>query len=141
MTPAILDTSGVLAAVDSDQRYHEAASRSLSRLTGQKILSPFVLAELDYLIGEKLGQRAQLSLLEEVARGVYHLALFSSDDVSDAIGVIERYADLGISLADASNVILSRKYETSDILTLDERHFRTLRGYRDRPFRIHPADS
>lgn len=137
----IADTSGLLAAIDSDQRHHDAAAGFLASETRRRVLSPFVLAELDYLIGEKLGQRAQLSLLEEVARGAYHLAPFSSEDVSDAIEVIERYEDLDAGLADASNVILSRKYETNDILTLDERHFRTLRGHRDRPFRILPADA
>jgi predicted nucleic acid-binding protein len=141
MTATILGTSGVLAAIDSDQRHYETAFRVLSRLAGRRVLSPFVLAELDYLVGEKLGQAAQVALLDEVARGAYQLAPFSSDDVSDTIEVIERYADFGVGLADASNVVLSRKYETNDILTLDERHFRTLRGYRDRPFRILPADA
>jgi hypothetical protein len=43
--------------------------------------------------------------------------------------------------ADASIVVLSRRYETLDVLTLDERHFRTLRGATGRPFRILPAGS
>ncbi len=141
MRTTVLDTSGLLAAIDSDQRHHEAAFRVLAGLTGQGVLSPFVLAELDYLIGEKLGQTAQVALLEEVSRGAYQLATFASEDVSDSIEIIERYADLGVSLADASNVVLSRRYETSDLLTLDERHFRTLRGFRGRPFRILPADA
>lgn len=137
----IVDTSGLLAAIDSDQRHHEAAASFLESETPQMVLSPFVLAELDYLVGKKLGQRAQAALLREVARGAYRLAPFSAEDVSDAIEVIEDYADLGVGLADASNVVLSRKCETNDLLTLDERHFRTLRGHRGRPFRILPADA
>lgn len=137
----IVDTSGLLAALDSDQRHHEAAASFLEAETREMVLSPFILAELDYLIGEKLGQRAQTTLLREVARGAYVLEPFSAEDISDAIGVIENYADLGAGLADASNVVLSRRHATNNILTLDERHFRTLRGYRDRPFRILPADA
>jgi uncharacterized protein len=45
-----------------------------------------------------------------------------------------------VGLADASIVILAHRYETRDVLTLDQRHFRTLRGPAARPFRILPAD-
>ena len=54
--------------------------------------------------------------------------------------MIETYGDLEVGLADASIVVLSRRYEVLDLLTLDERHFRTLRGSGGRPFRLLPAD-
>jgi predicted nucleic acid-binding protein len=53
---------------------------------------------------------------------------------------MERYGDFDISLADASLVVLADRYDAQDVLTLDERHFRVLRGRRGRPFRILPAD-
>ena len=55
--------------------------------------------------------------------------------------MIERHADLGIGLADASNVVLANRHGALDILTLDERHFRVLRGPQGRPFRLLPADA
>jgi len=55
--------------------------------------------------------------------------------------VIEAFVDHDIGLADASIVVLSRRYETLEVLTFDERHFRTLRGSAGRPFRILPADT
>lgn len=137
----ILDSSGLLSAVDDRQEDHASVREFLESARDLLVISPFVLAELDYMVMTRLGQRREIALLEEVSRGVYHLEPFSSEDVSDAIEVIEGYADLGVGLADASNVVLSRKYRTNDLLTLDERHFRTLRGYRDRPFRILPADA
>jgi predicted nucleic acid-binding protein len=54
---------------------------------------------------------------------------------------MERYADLDLGLADASNVVLANRHDTLDVLTLDERHFRVLRGTGGRPFRLLPADS
>lgn len=54
--------------------------------------------------------------------------------------VIGRYADLEVGLADASVVVLSHRYGVRDVLTLDERHFRSLRGPGGRPFRLLPAD-
>jgi hypothetical protein len=50
-------------------------------------------------------------------------------------------ADLDLGLADASVAVLAGRYGVRDILTLDERHFRTLRGPGGRPFRLLPADA
>ena len=66
---------------------------------------------------------------------------FSTSDVAEARSVVEQYTDFGdIGLADASNVVLARRHGTTDIFTLDERSFRTLRGSRNWPLRLLPAD-
>jgi uncharacterized protein len=136
----LLDTSG-LAALDSSQRQHAQAAAALRAAGGPLLLSPFVLAELDYLLATRVGSHAALALLGEVARGAYRLESFDAGDVATAHEVIEAFADLDVGLADASIVVLSRRYETLDVLTLDERHFRTLRGPTGRPFRILPSDA
>jgi len=79
-------------------------------------------------------------LLDEVARGAYRLAAFGADDVALARAVIEQYSDLNIGLADASIVVLANAMGTREILTLDERHFRTLRGSGGEAFRLLPRD-
>jgi hypothetical protein len=61
--------------------------------------------------------------------------------VADALEVIERYGDLRIGLADASLVVLAARHGVGDVLTLDERHFRVLRGPGSQPFRLLPADA
>ena len=83
----------------------------------------------------------ELRLLHEVTSGAYALTPFLADDVQDASSLIEQYSDLGIGLADASIVVIARRHRTRDVLTLDERHFRTLTGPGERPFRILPADA
>jgi hypothetical protein len=45
-----------------------------------RIVSPFVLAELDYLIASRVGHQAQMALIDEVERGAYQLDLFSSEE-------------------------------------------------------------
>lgn len=137
----LLDTSGLLAALDSSQRQHAQAAAALRAARGPLVLSPFVLAELDYLLATRVGPHAAVALLAEVARGAYRLESFDAGDVAIAHEVIEAHGDLDVGLADASIVVLSRRYDTLDVLTLDERHFRTLRGSAGRPFRILPADA
>jgi uncharacterized protein len=136
----LLDTSGLLAAIDASQRQHQAARRSLERAAPPWILSPFVLAELDYLLATRVGQEAERALLAEVGRGVYRLEAFETDEIATAERIIARHADLDVGLADASLVVLANRYGVRDLLTLDERHFRVLRGPGGRPFRLLPAD-
>jgi uncharacterized protein len=137
----LLDTSGLLAALDASEAHHRAAAASLKEAGGPRILSPFALAELDYLLARHVSERVARSFLAEVADGAYELAPFDADDVSRASDVLDRYADLGLGLADASIVVLAERHQIADVLTLDERHFRTILGPRNTPFRLLPADA
>ena len=137
----VLDTSGLLAAIDASQRQHDAARRALEAAPPPWILSPFVLAELDYLLATRVGQAAERAMLAEIGRGAYRLEAFEADEVAAAERLIGRHADLEIGLADASIVVLANRYGVRDVLTLDERHFRVLRGPGGRPFRLLPADA
>lgn len=104
------------------------------------ILSPFTLAELDYLLATRVGSKAEHALLDEVSRGVYRLEPFAASDVRRALSVMEKFGDLDIGLADASVVVLAERYRIRDVLTVDERHFRPLRNSDGVPFRLIPAD-
>lgn len=136
----LLDTSGLLSALDASQRQHAACAAVLAGASPPLLLSPFVLAELDYLLANHAGYSAQALLLEEVARGAYQLEPFAAADIEAAKAVVERYRDLRIGLADASIVVLAQRHGVREVLTLDERHFRALRVGRRRRFRILPAD-
>ena len=138
----LLDTSGVLAALDRRSSRHAAAAAALENSTAPRLLSPFVLAELDYLLATRVGSDAQQVPLEEVIAGTYELAPFGAADIDRARQVMQRFSDLRVGLTDASVVVLADRHECSDVLTLDERHFRALRhGPRDAPFRLIPTDS
>ena len=136
----LLDTNGLLAALDGAQRAHAQSAAVLAAARPPLLLSPFVLAELDYLLATRVGRTARTSLLAEVERGALTLEPFSGVDLRAALAVIRRHADLEISLADASIVVLATRHKTQEVLTLDERHFRTLAA-NGKPFRLLPADA
>jgi predicted nucleic acid-binding protein len=137
----ILDTSGLLAAIDASQRHHVAAAAALRNAPPPWLLSPFVLAELDHLLLTRVSQSAERALLAEVGRGVFRLEAFEAEEIASAEQLIGRHAKLDIGLADASLVVLANRYGIRDLLTLDERHLRSLRGPGGRPFRLLPADA
>jgi predicted nucleic acid-binding protein len=137
----VLDTGGLYAAIDANEKLHGRSVAALSAARPPRVISPFVLAELDYLVGSRVGHEAQLSLVDEVVRGAYRLEPFDSEDMDRAKRVMERYADLRIGLADASVVVLAQRHRTLDLLCTDERHFRALRGSGGKAFRLLPYDA
>ena len=136
----LLDTSGLLSALDESQRHHRECAALLSEVAPPLLLSPFVLAELDYLLMRHIGRQAQAALLEEIARGVYQLEVFETADVARAKEIIDRYSDLEIGLADASIVVLAERHAVAEVLTLDQRHFRAMRIDRRKRFKLLPFD-
>ena len=136
----VLDTSGLLAAMFADQRAHDECRAALEAAQPPLLLSPFVLAELDYLVGRHASVDVEISMLEEVATGAYALAALGAADVDRSRQLIDQYRDLGIGLADASLVVLAERAGTHDLLTLDERHFRAMTPIDGGVFRLLPAD-
>lgn len=61
----VLDTSGLLAALDGDDPRHAESAAVLRMAADARLLSPLVLAELDYLIDKRLGQAAQRAVLAD----------------------------------------------------------------------------
>ena len=137
----VLDTGGLYAAIDANEELHGRCVAALVAARPPRVISPLVLAKLDYLVGTRVGHEAQLALLEEVVRGAYRLEPFDAEDVDRAKRVMEKYADLRIGLADASVVVLAQRHRTRDLLCTDERHFRALRASDGKPFRLLPFDA
>jgi uncharacterized protein len=137
----IADATGLLAAFGYDLNFHRQAKSAYEADPGPVILSPFVVAELDYLILTKAGIDKELQFLHEVGDGVFELASFSRGEIAQAATIAERYRDLRIGLADASIVVLAARYGTTRLLTFDERHFRAIKPLHADAFMILPADS
>ncbi len=78
----LLDTSGIVASYDRGERFHTAVVRILTP-PEDRILSPFVLAEVDYFVTKIGGQAAELRMLEDVAQGAYRLEKGRGSEASD----------------------------------------------------------
>ncbi len=134
----IADTSALVAFYSESGTQHDAVSAWLEAHGEVMVVSPYVVAELDYLVATRKGVDAELAVLAELAGGAYELAAMSAADIALAAEVIAKYRDLGIGITDASLVVLAARYETDTILTLDRQHFGALRSPTGEPLRIVP---
>lgn len=134
----IVDTSALLAFFDAAEPDHHAVSTAIDRCDDALVVSPYVVAELDYLVASHVGVHAELAVLSELSSGAWELADFDASDVARSAGIMQKYRDLRIGLADASNVLLADRYRTRTIATLDRRHFEVIRPVGGGRFTIVP---
>jgi predicted nucleic acid-binding protein len=135
----VCDTSGLIAFLDRSETWHARVARAMEEDPGPFILSPYVLAEVDYLIASRLGVEAELLALEELTGPAWELAHLDRSDLRRARDVVDRYRDQDIGLADASIAVLAHRYGTRRLLTLDDRHFRVVRAIDGKPFELLPG--
>jgi predicted nucleic acid-binding protein len=134
----ICDTSGLVAYFDASDAHHADVAAAISADPGPFVVSPYVLAELDYLLATRRGVQEELAALSELSGGAWDLPACETLDVRRAQGVIDRYRDQNTGLADASLVVLAARYRTDRVLTLDHRHFRILRTMAGKAFTLLP---
>jgi uncharacterized protein len=138
----LCDTSGLLAAYDQQEPSGPAVRELLDAETGTLVVSPFVLAELDYMLLSRAGVRAELTLLNDLADNVYQVAAFTAQDAVRIAMLVDQYADLKLGISDAHTMILAapERYGTTRVLTFDQRHFRAVKPPQGGVFTVLPAD-
>ncbi|ALU96710.1 twitching motility protein PilT [Streptomyces globisporus C-1027] len=144
MIIVIADTSGLLAALDSNHPEHQASNEAIMA-AGLLVMSPLLLAEIDHVATRELGREAALSAVDDIRtwmrRGRIALPEITEDHLGVAQSVRARYRGLDLDLADAVNVALAADYDTDAVLTLDRRDFRAVRPLgRHKAFRVLPDD-
>lgn len=134
----LADTSGLLALFNEREPRHREVVRALDAAPTPLLVSPYVVAELDYLLGTRVGVEAELAVLRELAGPGYELAVADAPLLAAAADVVEQYADQDIGVTDASIVVLAHRHRTDRVLTLDRRHFEVLRTLDGSPFALLP---
>jgi len=110
----VADTSGLLALFNQNEPAHPRVGEIISTTDDMLVVSPYVVAELDYLLATRLGIDAELA-------------------------VIARYRDQAIGVTDASIAVLARRFGTRTLLTLDRRHFDVIRPLDGGRFKLLPG--
>ena len=119
----VVDTSAILAYMNSADDHHEAVAEWLERESDDLVTTPLIVAEADFLVSSRGGEAASQALRADLASGAY-LVEWWPEAMRESVLVATDYSGSGIGLADASLVALAQRVKTNRIATLDERHFR-----------------
>jgi uncharacterized protein len=136
----VIDCAPLVALADRADPMQARVEAVLRSEAGELVLPAPVTAEVDYLLGRRLGRVARLAFLDDLAAGRFTVAALEPEDYAVVAGLEQRYDDLDVGLTDLAVVVLAQRYRTVRLLTFDERHFRALRSLRGHPFVLLPQD-
>lgn len=134
----LTDAGPLVALVDKGEPDHDACVACLPNLSGPMVTTWPPFTEAMYLLGEAGGWHAQEPLWSIVRQGDLEIVFQGSDDYERMCGLMHKYRDLPMDLADASLVRLAEERRLRDIFTLDQRDFQTYRIHGRQRFRIWP---
>ena len=129
----LADTGYWLALANSRDRWHGVAVAATRRLEETLIVTWPVITETCHLLLSRLGVRAELRFIEQMSRNV-EIHEIGQRHLDAVHGLMEKYADLPMDLADASLVVAATELGEGRILSTDQRDFDTYRWKDTEPF-------
>ena len=136
----MLDAGPLIELADARSPLRSGIEQLLRVEPGRVVLPAPVSAEVDYLIGQRMGRMGRRVFLKDLAEGRFHVACLDAADYQLVSRYDEDSADLDVGLADLSVAVLAYRFETRRIMTFDERHFRALRPIDGGSFVLLPMD-
>lgn len=137
----LIDAAPLVALADRDEPRRQAICDALAAEPGPLVIPAPTTAEIDYLLGARMGSAARRAFLRDLAAGRFAVAALERGDYAAVLDLEDRYADLELGLADCALVVLADRHRTTRILSFDERHFRAVRPRHGDAFTILPADA
>jgi hypothetical protein len=128
----LADTGAIVALVDADDRHHETLRRLFEEDPDAWVLPWAILPEVDYLLAEHVGTRAQERFAGDLASGAWTIEWGEVTDLVRAEEIARRHRALKLGLVDSVVMAVAERRRAESIATLDLRHFAAVR-LRHRP--------
>lgn len=133
----VVDTGVLYAAADEDDEDHLGCAELLNGHPGPLLVPVTVVVETAWLIERRLDAYAEARFLRATTSELRRVEL-TDEDWARAAELIERYADLGLGLVDASVVAVAERLRIGEIATLDHRDFAVVRPRHVEAFTLLP---
>ncbi len=132
----LIDTGPIVALLDENDQHHKACLSHADKLPEFVYTCWPVITEACYLLRRRpdLVER----LLETVHDGIYELLQITVEEITQVGGLLAKYGDQKIDLADACLVHLAERESINTVFTVDIRHFRLFRNAAGEPLELLP---
>ena len=131
----LVDTGPLVAYLDRGDPSHEFVRFGWEPIAGRFVTTAAVFTEaMHFLRPVENGAETLVDLFREgslMLEGVFQLPMLGR-----AAKLMARYQNVSMDFADATLVVLAEDLNAPNILTLDERGFRTFRYRRNKLFRL-----
>ena len=135
MKPWLLDTGPIVAYLDSDDAFHEAAAAVLDGFKGELVTTTAVITEVMHFVKRRpRGPGQFVDFLE--ASGIRAQDYCQASAARRAVSLMEKYSDVPMDFTDASLTLLGEDLRIYSICTLDQRGFSVFRTPSGKRFKI-----
>jgi predicted nucleic acid-binding protein len=129
----LLDTGPLVALLDRHDQWHAWAVEQMPRLRPPLRTCEVVVAEAFHLLRHL--PQARIAILEMIAEGVLIIPFLLSEQALEVRALLQRYANVPMSLADACLVRMSELVSESVVFTLDS-DFHIYRRHKRQKIRV-----
>ena len=116
--PVIADTGPLVALFDRGDEHHAWALRGLAEVRGPLLTAESVVSEVLFLLRDM--PRSRAAFLAFWSEGGLRISFEPEPDKASLSALLRKYADTGISLADAAVVRLSELNPRAVVWSLDK---------------------
>ncbi len=117
-----VDTSGIVAAMNTRDEHHQAATKVFAALAQEGcalVITNYVRAETHALLVGRAGLDIAFRFLEETS---WSIEWVGPEDEEEAMEIMRRYRDKTFSLIDATSFVVMKRLGIDTAITFD-RHF------------------
>jgi predicted nucleic acid-binding protein len=105
---------------------------------GPLVVPTLVITEVVYLVATRLGTRAEILFLGDLAAGSFLVEPVAPADWLRIAELVGRYRDLPLGTVDASVVATAERLGIVEVATVDRRHFGVVRPAHAEAFMLLP---
>ncbi|HET7291481.1 MAG TPA: PIN domain-containing protein [Vicinamibacteria bacterium] len=119
----VADTGAIVALVDADDRHHGPLRRLFEARPDSWLLPWAILPEVDYLLAQHVGSKAQERFSSDLAAGAWVVEWGDPLDLVRGEELARRHRALRLGLVDTVVMAMAERRAAEAIATLDLRHF------------------
>jgi uncharacterized protein len=135
MNQCLVDTGPLVSLLDRSEPDHDAVHQFLAQFDGRLITTGAVVTEALYFLSDvATGPATLVSFLDVSETDIRDI--FSIGALTEAVRLMEKYADVPMDFPDATLVWAADQTGTENVLTLDRRGFTSFRFRKNRRFKL-----
>jgi predicted nucleic acid-binding protein len=124
--------------IDESDPSHDPSKELLETWPGTLFVPLTVVAEVGYLVGDRLGPLAEARFLQDLVLGTLIAADIEPGDWQRIAELVWTYRDMRLGTTDASIVAIAERLDVTTVATLDHRHFEAVRPAHCESFELLP---
>lgn len=128
----------MVAIIDHSDPFHESCLELLETWRGTLFIPQTVVAEVGYMVGDRIGALAETRFVQDLVSGALLSARVESGDWQRIAELVWTYRDMPLGTTDASIVAIAERLGITQIATLDHRHFGAVQPVHCESFELLP---